>query len=315
VVKDFRSLDPDYPAELLLMLAAAAFREVPHPLATVLWRRAQEQGLRPPRARQADLSGGAVEAVVDQHKLLIATRSLLRQRRITCAGCKAEALCYEQLGLLPLYIVVDGRPVGLMAVEERLRERAVETIELLRVLGIGRQVLLSGISEEHTEHLADLLGLDDWHARMTSGGKADAVKELKASGRVVMVIGSSRDDEDAMAQADFSLSLGLPLAAADMHALEPDPVRIADIFRLAGRAREIYRQNLLLTRAGNVIGVGLAFLKVFDAPMAMFGQKLLSLLLLVNSGRLRWVEQKAEVEMGPGSIQAGAALETVNEMP
>ena len=117
---------------------------------------------------------------------------------------------------------------------------------------------------------------------MTSGGKAEIIKELKDSGRLVMTIGSSRDDEQAMALSDFSMALGAPLASADMYSMQADPGRIADIFRLARQAREIYLQNLLLVRAGNVIGIGLAFLKVFNASAAMFGQKILSLILLVN---------------------------------
>ena len=60
---------------------------------------------------------------------------MLRRRRIDCEACQAWALRYEQLGLLPYYIVVDGRVVGLMAIEEQVQENAVETIELLRVLG------------------------------------------------------------------------------------------------------------------------------------------------------------------------------------
>jgi Ca2+-transporting ATPase len=312
VVKDFHVLDPAYPVERLLGFTAAAYREVPHPLGPALWRQVQEQGIQPPRARGAELlPGGAVRAVVDQHKLLIGSRSTLRRARIACDHCKTSALRYEQLGLLPYYIVVDGRPVGLLAVEEQLRENVEQTIEMLRVLGITRQVLLSSSGEEYTELLAGRLGLEHWQARMTSGGKAAIVKELKDSGRLVMTVGSSQVDVEAMTQSDFSLALGVPLPEADMYSLQADPGRIADIFRLAKQAREIYRQNLLLARAGNLIGIGLAFTKVFNASAAMFGQKIVSLILLINAGRLRWVEEKAEKEMRPDSEQAAAALETV----
>ena len=117
-------------------MAAAAYREVTHPLGTALWRQVQEQGIQPPRARHAELlAGGAVKAVVDQHRLLIGTRSTLRRRRIACNHCKPRALRYEQLGLLTYYIVVDGRPVGLMAVEEQVRENVEQTIET--VAGTG----------------------------------------------------------------------------------------------------------------------------------------------------------------------------------
>lgn len=312
VVKDFHSIDQAYPAARLLGLAAAAYREVTHPMGPALWRQVQEQGIQPPRAQHAELlAGGAVRATVDQQRLLIGTRSTLRRRRIACDHYKANALRYEQIGLLSYYIVVDGRPVGLMAVEEQAKENIAETIEVLRILGINRQVLLSCSGEEYTELLAGQLGLEHWHARMTSGGKAAIVKELKDSGRLVMTIGSSQVDVEAMAQSDFSLALGIPLASADMYSLQADPGRIADIFRLARQAREIYLQNLLLARAGNVIGIGLAFLKVFNATAAMFGQKILSLILLINAGRLRWVEEQAEEEMRPDREQAATALEKV----
>ena len=134
---------------------------------------------------------------------------------------------------------------------------------------------------------------------MTPGGKAAIIQKLKDSGHLVMAIGSSQNDEQAMALSDFSLALGTPLASADMYSIHADPKRIADIFRLAKQAREIYRQNLLLARAGNVIGIGLAFFKIFNSATAMFGQKILSLIMLANAGRLRWVEEQAEKEMRP----------------
>jgi Ca2+-transporting ATPase len=187
----------------------------------------------------------------------------------------------------------------------------VETIETLRILGIHKQVLLSACCEEATEFLAKRLGLERWHARMTPEGKAAIIKEVHDEGHLVMAVGSSRQDEPAMAAADFSLALGAPLAAADMYAAEADPGCISHVFGLAKQAREIYRQNLLLTRAGNLIGIGLAFLKIVDEPTAMFGQKILSLILLSNAGRLRWVELRAETEMGRLGSQAAATRDQV----
>jgi Ca2+-transporting ATPase len=314
VIRDFHPIDRAYPVERLLGLAAAAYREVAHPLGPALWRWVQEQEIQPPRARKAELlAGGAVKAVVDQHRLLIGTRSTLRRRKVNSRPGRARALRYEQLGLIPYYIVVDGRPVGLMAVEEQVREDAEQTIELLRVLGIRRQILLSFSSEECTEFLAGRLGLERFHARMTPRGKAAIIKKLKDEGSLVMTIGSSRSDEQAMAASDFSLALGAPLAA-DMFSAQADPARVADIFRLSRQAREIYRQNLLLVRAGNLIGAGLAFLKLYDASAAMFGQKILSFILLINAARLRWVEERAGQEMNPGIGEAAVTRDNVVEL-
>ena len=312
VVKEFHAVDQAYPLDRLLGLAAAAYREVPHPLGPALWRQVQDKQIQPPRARHAQLlAAGAVQATVDGHRLLIGARSTLRRKKIPYRACQARAKRYEQLGLLPYYIVVDGQPVGLMAVEEQVRENVEQTIEMLRVLGIHKQVLLSYGSEEHTEFLAGRLGLERFHARMTPEGKAAIIKELKGEGRLVMAIGSGKDDEQAMAAADFSMALGAPLASADMYAAQSDPQRIADVFRLAKQAREIYRQNLLLVRAGNVIGIGLAFLKVFNTSAAMFGQKIMSFILLINAGRLGWVESQAAEEMDRDLGQVAATQENV----
>lgn len=312
VIKEFYAIDQAYPWERLLGLAAAAYREVPHPLGPALWRQVQEKQIQPPRARHAELlAAGAVQAAVDGHKLLIGTRSTLRRRKIPYGACQARVSRYSQLGLITYYIVVDSQPVGLMAVEEQVRENVEQTIEMLRVLGIRKQALLSRGSEEHTEFLAGRFGLELFHARMTPEGKAAIIKGLKDEGRLVMAIGSGKDDEQAMAAADFSMALGAPLASADMYAAEADPQRIADVFRLAKQAREIYRQNLLLVRAGNVIGIGLAFLKVFNTSAAMFGQKIVSFILLINAGRLRWVEEQAEEEMNPEIGQTAATQEKV----
>ncbi|MDN5344557.1 MAG: P-type Ca2+ transporter type [Clostridia bacterium] len=289
VIEEVYSLDPAYPRARLLTLAAAACREVAHPLGPALWHALQEQGLHAPRARKAELlPGGAVRAQIEQHEVTLAAPSALKGLKISARRGQARARRYLQTGLLPLYLVVDGRPAGLLAAAEQLKADAAAVIAGLRELGFTRQVLLSYGSREEAELLAARLGLDGCRSGAGPGEKAAVIRDLKDQGRLVAAVGRGEADEAALAAADFSLALGPPLAAADMLALSTDPARVLETFRLARRARALYRQDFLLVRAFNAIGLGLAFGRFFSPAAAMLWQDFLSLILLLNAGRLRW---------------------------
>ncbi|AOQ22887.1 Potassium-transporting ATPase ATP-binding subunit [Moorella thermoacetica] len=289
VLQEVYSLDPAYNRATLLKMAAAALGEVPHPMATVLWRRLQEKRLTPPRAREARLlPGGAVEATVEGHRLLVGTASALRWQKIAGHRGRTREQRYLQLGLLPLYIVIDGRPTGLLAFEEQLKEEALAVIDGLRALGLRQQILLSDAGPEATGLLARQLGLENYRAGVTPEEKVAVIRGLQDQGHLVAAVGSGEDDELALAAADFSLALGRPLATADMLSLGPDPARVVDIFRLARRADMLYRQEFLFVRAANILGMGMACLKLLSPATAMVWQNFLSLILLINAGRLRW---------------------------
>jgi len=289
LIKEVYSLDPAYPQERLLTLGAAACRNTPHPLGPALWQLSQQQGLHLPRASKAQLlPGGAVSARVKESDVLLATGSSLRRLQISSRRGQARMHRYQQTGLLPIFVVLDGRPAGLLAVEEQLIADAPAVIASLRARGFSRQILVSQDNRERVALLAEKLGLVTFRAETGPEEKATLIKGLKDQGCLVAAIGQGPGDAAALAAADFSLALGAPLAAADMLVLGTDPGRVVEIFRLARQARTLSRQDFTLVRAFNAIGPGLAFLKLLTPATAMLWQDLLSFLLLMNAGRLRW---------------------------
>ncbi len=289
VVREIYSLDPAYTRELLLQMAAAACSQAPHPLGPVLWRRLQEQGLPPARAGAAGiLPGGAIQADVAGRHLLLGSASSLRRQKVTSRRGRAREQRYLQAGLLPIYVVIDGRTAGLIALEEPLKEGALAAVTSLRALGLRRQILVDDAGPEAAGLLARQLGLDGFQAGSTPEEKAAVIKGLKDQGLLVAAVGSKGTDEAALAAADFSLALGQPLAAADMFSLNPDPARVVEVFRLAQSARVIYRQEFLIVQAANIIGMGLGYMRSLSPATAMVWQNMLSLVLFLNAGRLRW---------------------------
>ena len=241
--------------ERLLGLAAAAYREVPDPLGPGrVARQVRNRGSSCRghggriAARRSGAGGSGPAKAADRPPFHAAAG------KDPCGTARQAPCAMNSSDCCRITSWWTGARWDL-AVEEQVRENVEKTIEVLRVLGITKQVLLSTSGEEYTEFLAGRLGCRDWHARQTPGGKAAIVKELKDSGRLVMTVGSSQDDVEAMAQSDFSW----PWASPD----------IGGYVFAAGRSGAHRRylpvgqtgpgdllQNLLLARAGNIIGVG-----------------------------------------------------------
>ncbi|MGI9862048.1 HAD family hydrolase [Moorella naiadis] len=291
-VREIYSLDPAYTRELLLQIAAAACSQASHPLGPVFWRRLQEQGLPPVRVGAAGiLPGGAIRADVAGRRLLLGSFPSLRRHKVTSRRGRAREQRYRQTGLLPLYVVIDGQPVGLIALEEPLKEGALAAVTSLRSLGLRKQILIDDAGPEAAGLLARQLGLDGFQVSSTPEEKVAVIKGLKDQGHLVAAVGSKRRDEAALAAADFSLALGQPLATADMFSLNPDPARVLEVFRLAQSSQIIYLQEFFFVQAANIIGMGLGYLRFLSPATAMVWQNMLSLVLFLNAGRLRWPVQ------------------------
>ena len=283
----------------LLRLAASLERGSEHPLADAVLRAAAERGLALSEASDfAALAGKGVAGVVEGHGVLIGS-GLMGERGLDVSVLQAEAEAQRALGATVVFVAIDGRSAGLIAIADPLRDSAPAAIEALRRQGL-RLVMLTGDHRATAQAIAGRLGIDEVEAEVLPGDKAAAVQRLKAQGRVVAMAGDGINDAPALAAADVGLAMGagadVAIESAGVTLLGGDLQGIVRARRLSRAVMRNIRQNLVFAFAYNLAGVPIAagvlypaFGLLLSPQVAAAAMALSSVSVIGNALRLRAV--------------------------
>ncbi len=245
----------------LLRLAAAADAQSEHPLATALVEAAKQRALAVETpSRFEAVPGHGVKAVVGGRTVLVGNRTLLSGNGVTPELDRAaERLRAE--AKTALYVAVDGRTLGLIAVADRIRPTAHVAVRTLHDLGI-RVMLLTGDNRATAAAVARTLGIDDVRAEVLPSDKAAEVHRLEQQGRRVAMVGDGVNDAPALAAATVGVAIGagtdVAIETAGVILMKDDPADVAAALVLARRVRRKIKQNLFWAAIYNVIAIPLA---------------------------------------------------------
>ena len=245
----------------ILRLAAAADAQSEHPLATAVVAAAKQRALvvDPPSYFEA-VPGHGVQATVGGRTVLVGNRKLLERNGVT-PGLEREAEGLRAEAKTALYVAVDGRTIGLVAVADRIRPTAQSAVATLHDLGI-RVLLLTGDSRATAETVARTLGIDDVRAEVLPGDKAAEVKRLEQQGRRVAMVGDGVNDAPALAAATVGIAIGagtdVAIETAGVILMKDDPADVPAALVLARRVHRKIKQNLFWAAIYNLIAIPLA---------------------------------------------------------
>jgi len=245
----------------LLRLAASAEQHSEHPLAAAIVREAAARGLSltEPIGFQA-VVGYGVEATVDAHAMLVGKAALLAQRRIPSTLAE-KAAGLAAMGRTPMFVAVDGREAGIIAVADTVRPESKEAIATMHALGL-RVVMMTGDNLRTAEAVASQVGVDMVFADVLPKDKADKVKALQAEGQVVGMVGDGINDAPALAQADVGLAVGtgtdVAMESADITLMRGDLRAVPQAIALSQATMRTIRQNLFWAFIYNVVGIPIA---------------------------------------------------------
>ena len=246
----------------LLRLAASAEASSEHPLAAAVVDAARERGLPITDAVEFQaIPGHGLQARVDGRTVVIGNAKLMRDLGISFDGLGGRADELEGAGRTVIRVAVDGAAGGLIAIADAIRPSARETIERLHNLGI-QVAMLTGDNRATAERIAAELGLDTVFAEVLPGQKADKVKELQASGKLVAMVGDGINDAPALAQADVGIAIGagtdVAVETADIVLMKSDPVDVLGAIALSRATVRKMRQNLAWAVGYNTIAFPIA---------------------------------------------------------
>jgi heavy metal translocating P-type ATPase len=268
-----------------LALAAAAEAGSEHPIARAVVEGARVRGVDVPRATDHRVEPGAGAVVVlDGDEVRVGRPEGLP------ALLEREAASLAEAGFTPFAVWRDGIPFGLVAVADRIKPEAQDSIARLHALGL-EVAMVTGDRRATAEAIAAQVGVDRVAAEVFPEGKVDEVGRLREAGRTVVFAGDGLNDAPALAAADVGIAMGtgtdVALAAADVNLLGGSLSSVADALELARRTFRIIAQNLFWAFAYNVVMIPLAVFGVLNPMWAAGAMALSSVTVVLNALRLR----------------------------
>ncbi|ARZ66715.1 ATPase P [Streptomyces albireticuli] len=282
----------------MLTLVAAAEEASEHPLAAAIVTGTRERGLTLPEASDfTSVTGKGVRATVAGHAVLVGTARLLTDAGIDTSALEAVATGFSAQGKTPVLTAVDGRPAGVLAVADTVKEDSADTITALKQLGLD-VVIITGDNARTAEAIGAQVGVERVLAEVLPEHKADEVRRLQAEGRTVGMVGDGINDAPALAAADVGLAIGtgtdVAIEAADITLITGSLTGVVTAIRLSRATMRNIRQNLFFALVYNAVGVPVAAGALYPlwgirlSPIiAAAAMALSSLSVVINSSRLR----------------------------
>ncbi|WP_406405414.1 heavy metal translocating P-type ATPase [Streptomyces sp. NBC_01643] len=278
----------------VLVLAAAAEHPSEHPLARAVVDAAREQGLVLPVAEDFDSTPGVgVTATVDGRVVAVGAMARLLDGEEDADSARAAVFAgeLEDGGGTAVLVTVDGAPVGVLGIADRLRPDAAATVSSLTSLTGAAPLLLTGDNLRAAARLATEVGIEDVRAGLLPQDKVSAVRELEGAGRKVLVVGDGVNDAPALAAAHTGVAMGragsdLALETADAVIVRDELATVPAVIALSRRARQLVVQNLVIA------GVFIAALVVWDLvghlplPLGVAGHEGSTVIVGLNGLRL-----------------------------
>ena len=274
VVTDVVSLH--LPEEELLRLAASAERGSEHPLGKALVEAAAERELALEDAAlfQA-LPGHGVQAQVNGSTVVLGNPALMKELSVPLDGLEDRGRELSEQGKTPVFVAVDGKAAGVIAVADTLRPESREAVEAMHRLGL-EVIMLTGDDRRTAEAIAAQVGIDRVIAEVLPGQKVDRIRELQAEGKTVAMVGDGINDAPALTRADVGIALGtgtdVAIAAADVTLMRGDLRGVPQAIALSKATTRTIWQNLFWAFGYNTVLIPVAagalfvlFFKVLDS--------------------------------------------------
>lgn len=276
----------DIDEDQLLALAAAVEAASEHPLADAIVTAAFERDITPPAVeRFKAVPGKGVQAEVGGKTVLAGNRRFLAESGVELGPLTSRIEALESVGRTLIAVSKGGRPVGLLALTDTVRQEAARTVATLRKAGI-RTVLLTGDNEGNAHRVAAELGIEQVHAGILPGEKAELIRRLQENGRVAMV-GDGINDAPALMQADVGIALGggtdIAIDSADIIILSNRLDAVVTAREISRRAYRKMVQNVSLAFLFNGIGVPLAATGLLYPVWAMVAMAVSVTMIFFNS--------------------------------
>ena len=282
----------------LLTLAASLEQGSEHPLAHAIVVAAKDKGLDLAVAEDFDSpTGKGVIGKIKGHDVALGNAMLMEERFVDVSSLSAQADNMRSHGATVIFIAVDGKAAGLLAIADPIKETTPAAIKALHAQGL-RIVMLTGDNRRTAEAVAKTLGIEEVEAEVLPEDKGRIVKKLQDEGKVVAMAGDGTNDAPALAAADVGIAMGtgtdVAMESAGVTLLKGDLTGIVRARKLSVATMNNIRQNLFFAFIYNMAGVPIAagilysmFGVLLSPIVAAAAMSLSSVSVIGNALRLR----------------------------
>jgi heavy metal translocating P-type ATPase len=282
----------------VLSFGASLEKSSEHPLAAAILAATSERKIALQEVTNfASVTGKGVTGTIGGRRVAVGNAALLKDQGVASADLEARAEALRKDGATALFVAVDDKPAGIIAVAHPIKATTMAALDALRSEGI-RIVMLTGDNRTTAQAVAAKLGITEVEADVLPDQKNAIVRRLKREGRVVAMAGDGVNDAPALAEADVGIAMGtgtdVAMQGAGLTLVKGDLAGIARGRALSRATMRNIRENLVLAFVYDVVGIPVAagvlypaFGLLLSPIIAAAAMSLSSMSVIGNALRLR----------------------------
>ena len=290
----------------ILRLAASLEKGSEHPLGEAIVRGAEVQNLEFAAAKDfAAVPGHGVSGRVDGRDVMLGNGKLMQERGVSVGDLDEHWQRLANEGKTPMFVAVDGKAAGLIAVADTVKPDSQAAIAALHALGL-EVIMITGDNARTANAIAGQVGVDRVLAEVLPEQKAREVHKLQAEGKTVAMVGDGINDAPALVQANVGLAIGtgtdVAIEASDITLIKGSLLGVVTAIEISRATMRNVRQNLVGAFGYNVLGIPVAmgllypFFGVLLSPViAGAAMAMSSVTVITNANRLRFFQPRGDV--------------------
>ena len=270
---------------LLTELAAIAECASSHPISKTL-RKAYGQDIDHSRISDIqELAGFGITALIDGRKVAVGNEKLMESLGLEYCHCGTAGTI--------VHVAVDGHYAGHIVLGDVLKPHAEEVVPALKACGVQRTVMLTGDSADVAAQMAEVLGVDEFHAELLPADKVERVEKMladKTEGERLAFVGDGINDAPVLSRADIGIAMGgagsdAAIEAADIVLMDDSPLKIATAIRISRKTLRIVRENIIMALGIKGVCLILGAVGIANMWLAIFADVGVMILAVLNAIR------------------------------
>jgi len=259
--------------EELLMLAASGEKNSEHPLGEAIVSETMKRGLELKEVKKFKaIPGKGIFVTIEDKDILLGNEKLMTDYQVTLNSYAKYAKELADLGKTPMFIAINEKIAGIIAVSDVIKENSKIAITKLKKMGI-KIAMITGDNKTTANAIAKQVGIDYVLAEVLPDAKANEVKKLQNSGQKVAFVGDGINDAPALAMADIGIAIGsgtdIAMESAEVVLMKSDLLDVVSAIQLSKQTIKTIKENLFWAFAYNILCIPLAMgiLHIFNGPL------------------------------------------------
>lgn len=278
----------------LLEVVIAVEQLSDHPLAAAMVNGARDiLGRDIPAASNVEaILGRGIRAEYNGSTVYVGNKELFTERDVKIGEAilqQVEQL--EKAGNTTMLVEQDHLFIGIVTLMDVARPDAKETLAALSEIGIRKMIMLTGDNQKVAEAIASEIGITDAIGNLLPEQKLEAIDQLRATEKKIAMVGDGVNDAPAMAKSTVGIAMGaagsdVALETADIALMADKLGNLPFAIGLSRKARQIIKQNVLISLGMVIILIPLTILGVAKMGPAVIGHEGSTLVVVLNALRL-----------------------------